>query len=59
MYKSSRQKFEYNNISDNNDNVIITMLWHIENPGIVRTIYSVIFSHIYGNSPIFSHVQAQ
>ena len=41
----------------NNNNVIITILWHIENPGIVRTVYSGIFRHTEGHSAIFSHVQ--
>ena len=45
MYKSIRQEF-YSNISYNDDNVIITILWHIDNPSIVRTIYSDIFIHI-------------
>ena len=31
---------------------------HIENPGIVRTVYSGIFRHIQGHSAIFSHVQS-
>ena len=31
---------------------------HIENPGIVRTVYSGIFRHIQGHSAIFSHIQA-
>ena len=30
------------------------MLQHIENPGIVRTIYSGIFRHIQGYSTIFT-----
>ena len=34
------------------------MMRHIENPGIVRTVYSGIFSHIQAHSAIFSHVQA-
>ena len=42
----------------NNNNVIITILWHIENPGIVRTVYSGIFRHIQGHSAIFTHAQA-
>ena len=31
MYKSSRQEFSYNNISYNNNKVIITILQHIQN----------------------------
>ena len=34
------------------------MVRHIENPDIVRTVYSVIFKHIQGHSALFSHVQA-
>ena len=45
MCKLSRQVFEYNHISYNND-VIITLLQHIVNPGIVRTIYSGMFRDI-------------
>ena len=33
------------------------MMRHIENPGIVRTVYSGIFMYIKGHSAIFSHVQ--
>ena len=46
MHKSRRKEFEYNNISYNNNNVNITMSRHIENPGLVRTVFSGIFSHI-------------
>ena len=35
---------------------ISKMMRHIENPGIVKTVYSDIFRCIQGNSPIFSHV---
>ena len=38
--------------------VIITILRHIENPDIVRTVYSGIFRHIQEQSAILSHVQA-
>ena len=44
-------------IAINNKNVIITKLRHIENPGIVRTVYSGIFRHTEGHSAIFSQVQ--
>ena len=37
---------------------ISEMMRHIENPGIVRTVYSGIFRHIQGLSAILSHVQA-
>ena len=33
------------------------MMWHIENSGIVRTVYSRIFRDIQGHSAIFSQVQ--
>ena len=33
------------------------MVRHIENPGIVKTVYSDIFRRSQGHSPIFSHVQ--
>ena len=36
---------------------ISKMMRHIENSGIVKTVYSNIFKHIQGHSPIFSHVQ--
>ena len=42
MYKSSRQEFYDNN------NVITTISRHIENPGIVRTVYSHIFQAYSG-----------
>ena len=58
MYKSSRQDFYYNNISCNSNSVIATISRHIENPDIVRTVYSGIFRHIQGHSAIFSHAQA-
>ena len=37
---------------------VFKMIRLIENTGIVRTIYSIIFRHIEGHSAIFSHVQA-
>ena len=37
MHKSSRQKFLYNKISYNN-NVIITMSRHIQNPGMFNAV---------------------
>ena len=36
---------------------IYKMMRHIENPGIVRRIYSGIFNHIQGYSTLFSHGQ--
>ena len=36
---------------------ISTMIRHIENPGIVKTVYSNIFNRIQGHSLIFSHAQ--
>ena len=57
MCKSSKQKILYN-ISYNNKNVIITLLWHKENPGIVRAVYSGIFWHTEGDTAKFSHIQA-
>ena len=41
----------------NNNHVTITILRHIENLGIVRTAYSVIFRYIQRHSAIFSYVQ--
>ena len=41
-----------------NNNIIIAVLWLIENPGIVRTVYSEIFGYIEEYSAIFSHAQA-
>ena len=41
-----------------NNNVTITTLQHTGNSGIVKTIYSGIFSHIKRYSAIFTHVQA-
>ena len=71
MYKSSRQEFEYNNISYKND-VIITISQHI-----MRTLalleqfvqvfsstfrdiqqYSAISRHIEGHQGILRHIQA-
>ena len=46
MYKSSRHNFVYNNINNNDNNVVITILRHIESPGIVQTVYLCIFRHI-------------
>ena len=37
---------------------ISKIMRHIENPGIVRTVYSDIFKHIQGHSAILSHGQA-
>ena len=55
--KNSKIKnFKNFNISYNN-NVIITISRHIENPGIVRTVYSGILRHIQGHSAIFSRVR--
>ena len=48
----------YNNIIYNNDNVVITISWYIENPGIVRTVCFGIFRHFQGHSAIFNHGQA-
>ena len=45
MYKSSKKEFQFYNISYNN-NFLITISLHIENPGIVRTVYSGIFKNI-------------
>ena len=36
---------------------ISKMTRHVENPDIVRTVYSVIFRYIQGHSVIFSYVQ--
>ena len=36
---------------------ITKMMRHIENPDIVRTVYSYTFRHIQGHSAIFSQVQ--
>ena len=36
---------------------ISTMMRHVENPGIVRTVYFDIFTYILENSAILSHVQ--
>ena len=55
MYKSSKQDFQYKNIGYADD-VIITISWHIENPDIVRIVYSAILRHIHGHSARFSHV---
>ena len=46
-----------NNNNNNNNNVITTISRHIDNPGILRTVFSGIFRHIQGHSSIFSHVQ--
>ena len=37
---------------------ITKMMRHIENSGIVTTVYSAIFRHIQGHSDVFSYVQA-
>ena len=42
----------------NFNNVIVTISRHIENPGIVGTVYSSICRHIQGHSVIFTHVQS-
>ena len=42
----------------NFNNVIVTISRHIENPGIVGTVYSSICRHIQGHSVIFIHVQS-
>ena len=39
------------------NNIIITILWYIENPGRVRIVYLGISRHIHANSAIFSHVR--
>ena len=57
-YKMEFYKIGYNNISYNNDNVVITISWYIENPGIVRTACFGIFRHIQEHSAIFNHGQA-
>ena len=57
MYKSNRKEFKHNN-NNYNSNLIITILWYIENSSIVRTVYWGIFSHIQGHSAIFSNAQA-
>ena len=57
MVAERRQKFNYNNISYNN-NIVIIISRHIENSGIVKTVYSGIFRHIEEHSVIFSHAQA-
>ena len=57
MYKSTRQKFWYNNIGCNKENVILTMSRHIENPDIVTTVYLSIFIYIQGYLGIFSNVR--
>ena len=36
---------------------ISSMIRHIENTGIVKTVYSNIFKRIQGHSPIFIHAQ--
>ena len=54
MYKSIRNS--NHNISYN-DNVIITILHHIENSGIVRTVYSGIFRHIQQYSAMLGKVE--
>ena len=56
MCKLSRQVFEYNHISYNND-VIITLLQHIVNPGIVRTIYSGMFRDIQQVLTMFRYIE--
>ena len=43
--------------SYNNNNVIITILPHIENPGIVTTLYSGIFRDIQQYSVIFRDIK--
>ena len=40
------------------NNFIINISQHIENPGIVKTVYSCIFRPIQSHSAIFSHVKA-
>ena len=40
------------------NNFVINISQHIENPGIVRTVYSCIFRPIQSHSAIFSHVKA-
>ena len=44
-------------ISYNNDNAIIKISRYIENPGLVRTVYSDISRHIQRHSAIFSYIQ--
>ena len=50
-------QIEMTRICYNND-VIITILRHIENSGTVRTVYKGIFRHIQRHAAIFTHVQA-
>ena len=45
-------------IKQSYNNVIITISRHIENPSIVRTVYSGTSLHILGHSVTLSHVQA-
>ena len=55
VYKNSNTII---NISCNNDNVIITILGDIENPGgIVITVYSGIFRDIQQYSVIFRNIE--
>ena len=46
-----------NSVSYNKNNAIITTSRHIENPGIVRTVYSDIFSNIQPFSSILRKVK--
>ena len=49
MYKSNRKEFKHNN-NNYNSNLIITILWYIENSSIVRTVYWGIFSKPWKNT---------
>ena len=62
MIKSSRQEFQHNN-SYNSNNITIIISQHIENPDIVRTVYSGIFTSglfwdIQQYSAIVRHIEA-
>ena len=57
-YKNRANKNSgYNNISYNNDNVVITISWYIENPGIVRTACFGIFRNIQQYSTMVRHIE--
>ena len=58
MIHKMQFRSSFNNISYNNNNVIITISRHIENPGIVRAVYSWTFSNIQPGSGIMMNIKA-
>ena len=55
LYKLNRQEFEHNNISCNNNNVLVTISRHIESPSIV-SIVRTLFRYFQAYSGATSNI---